>query len=256
MEKPLFDLIKDLPSDTWLSETVGIRRIENDDDLWYAVAECSILPEQEEYVNPAGFSIGRAYLAPKDNVPCVICKADGERIGFIVLRKWSGSDRGFNWSYFIDRKFQGLGYGKAAAGLAVKFLEPPTPKCLSSFLPKPATSGLKSCIAPSDSQNRMSLTATTWFLYFAEKNVSFYPFFLPQSYKTVSAASETAGITAPSDLIIQLILASRSPVVRLSDETAANIISVNTAAAQSITPSAGSRTLSFLSKPFARVSIR
>ena len=128
MEKPLFDLIKDLPSDTWLSETVGIRRIENDDDLWYAVAECRILPEQEEYVNPAGFSIGRAYLAPKDNVPCVICKADGERIGFIVLRKWSGSDRGFNWSYFIDRKFQGKGYGKAAAKLAVKILRAAYPE--------------------------------------------------------------------------------------------------------------------------------
>ena len=128
MEKPLFDLIKDLPSDTWLSETVGIRRIENDDDLWYAVAECSILPEQEEYVNPAGFSIGRAYLAPNDNVPCVICKADGERIGFIVLRKWIGSDRGFNWSYFIDRKYQGKGYGKAAAKLAVKILRAADPE--------------------------------------------------------------------------------------------------------------------------------
>lgn len=128
MEKPLFDLIKDLPSDIWQSETVGIRRIENDEDLWYAVAECRILPEQEEFVNPAGFSIGRAYLAPKDNVPCVICKADDERIGFIVLRKWSGSDRGFNWSYFIDRKFQGLGYGKAAAGLAVKILRAADPE--------------------------------------------------------------------------------------------------------------------------------
>lgn len=122
MEKSLLDLIKNLPRETWLSETVSIRKIENDDDLWYAVVECSVSPEQQEFVNPAGFSIGRAYLAPNNNVPCVICKADGERIGFIVLRKWSDSDRAFNWSYCIDLKFQGMGYGKAAAKLAIKIL--------------------------------------------------------------------------------------------------------------------------------------
>ena len=128
MEKTLSELLNDLPRDAWRSETVSIRKIENDDDLWYAVAECSITPEQEDYVNPAGFSIGRAYLAPSDNVPCVICKADGERIGFIVFRKWSGAVPGFNWSYFIDRNFQGMGYGKAAAKLAIKILRAADPK--------------------------------------------------------------------------------------------------------------------------------
>ncbi len=128
MEKSLLDLLKNLPGDTWLSETVGIRKIENDDDLWYAVTECELLPEQEEFVNPAGFSIGRAYLAPNDHIPCVICKAGGERIGFIVLKKWSGSGAGFTWSYFIDRGFQGMGYGKAAAKLAIKILRAADPK--------------------------------------------------------------------------------------------------------------------------------
>lgn len=128
MEKSISDLLKKLTRDTWSSDTVSIRKIENDDDLWYAVAECKISSEQEKFVNPAGFSIGRAYLAPGDNVPCVICKADGERIGFIVLRKWSDSDQGFNWSYFIDQKFQGMGYGKAAAKLAVKILRAADPK--------------------------------------------------------------------------------------------------------------------------------
>lgn len=127
--KPSFsDKVKSLPIDTWRSETVSIRRIENNNDLWYAVVECKLDPEQEDYVNPAGFSIGRAYLAPQDNVPCVICKSDGERIGFIVLRTWSGDDSGFNWSYYIDRSFQGLGYGKAAARLAVKILKTVDPQ--------------------------------------------------------------------------------------------------------------------------------
>ncbi len=122
------DRIKSLPRDAWVSEAVNIRRIENDDDLWYAVVECRLNPEQEDYVNPAGFSIGRAYLAPDDNVPCVICKSDGERIGYIVFRKWLGKGDGFNWSYYIDREFQGHGYGKAAARLAIKILKSVDPK--------------------------------------------------------------------------------------------------------------------------------
>ena len=128
MEKTLSELLNSLPKDAWRAETVSIRKIENDDDLWYAVAECEITPEQEDFVNPAGFSIGRAYLNPSDNVPCVICKSDGERIGFIVFRKWSAAAPGFNWSYFIDRKFQGRGYGKAAARLAIKILRAADPK--------------------------------------------------------------------------------------------------------------------------------
>lgn len=128
MEMSFADKVKNLPEDVWISETVRIRRIENDDDLWYAVVECKLDPEQEEYVNPAGFSIGRAYLAPRDNVPCVICKNDGERIGYIIFGKWLGEGSGFNWSYCIDRKFQGLGYGKAAARLAVKILKTVDPQ--------------------------------------------------------------------------------------------------------------------------------
>lgn len=128
MKLSFSDQLKSLPKDAWVSETVSIRRIENDDDLWYAVVECKLDPEQEEYVNPAGFSIGRAYLAPQNNVPCVICKSNGERIGYIVLRKWLGKDADFNWSYYIDRNFQGLGYGKAAAKLAVKILKTVDPQ--------------------------------------------------------------------------------------------------------------------------------
>lgn len=123
MNESFADIVKSLPKAAWLSESVTIRVIENDDDLWYAVVECALKPEQEDYVNPAGFSIGRAYLAPQDNVPCVICKRDGERIGYIVFRKWLGQGDGLNWSYYIDRKFQGMGYGKAAAKLAVKILK-------------------------------------------------------------------------------------------------------------------------------------
>lgn len=135
MKTSFADKLKNLPKDTWSSERLFIRPIENDDDLWYAVVECRLEPEQEEYVNPAGFSIGRAYLAPGDNVPCVICKRDGEQIGYIVFRKWLGEGNASSWSYYLDKGSQGLGYGKEAAGLAVTILkaaDPQTPIKLST----------------------------------------------------------------------------------------------------------------------------
>ena len=128
MKMSFADKLKSLPEDIWRSETLQIRSIEDDDDLWYAVVECRLAPGQEDYVNPAGFSIGRAYLAPHDNLPCVICKSDGERIGYLVFRKWPGEGEAFNWSYYIDGSFQGLGYGKAAARLAVKLLKAVDPQ--------------------------------------------------------------------------------------------------------------------------------
>lgn len=86
-------------------------------------------------MNPAGFSIGRAYLFPEDNIPYLICKRNGDQsIGFILLRlshhtdnpnSWSyyvKHEPRTNWSYFIIPQHQGHGYGKSAAQLAMKLL--------------------------------------------------------------------------------------------------------------------------------------
>ena len=107
-------------------DSISIRPIVDDDDLWYAVVECRLAPGQEEYVNPAGFSIGRAYLNPEDNIPCIIWK-DNVRIGYIVLRKWFGGNAN-SWSYYLDKDQQGKGYGKAAARLAIQILKAADPQ--------------------------------------------------------------------------------------------------------------------------------
>lgn len=104
------------------TDDMFIRPIRGDEDLWYAVVECRLKPGQENFVNPAGFSIGRAYLDPANNVPCVICRADGQRIGYIVLRAWS-TGAAYSWSYYLDRAYQGRGLGTKAARLAVQILK-------------------------------------------------------------------------------------------------------------------------------------
>ena len=42
MKMSFADKNKGLPKGAWMSDTVSIRRIENDDDLWYAVMECRL----------------------------------------------------------------------------------------------------------------------------------------------------------------------------------------------------------------------
>lgn len=124
----LRDKLNALPKALFHGERVSIRPIANDDDLWYAVAECKLLPGQEDFVNPAGFSIGRAYLHPESNYPCVILSETGDRIGYIVLRSWLGDGEAYSWSYYLDKNRQGYGYGKAAAELAVKLLKAAAPE--------------------------------------------------------------------------------------------------------------------------------
>lgn len=128
MKLTFVETLKALPAERWRGEGVSIQPIANEDDLWFATAECRLLPGQEDYVNPAGFSIGRAWMNPEDNLPCVICGENNRRIGFIIFRKWIGpGEEAYNWSYYLDKAFQGQGYGRTAAELAVKILKAANP---------------------------------------------------------------------------------------------------------------------------------
>ena len=119
----LKDQILQLPEEIFRHGDILIRPIEDDYDLWFATVECTISDEQRNYVNPAGFDIGRAYLHPEDHMPCLICKADGTRIGFLVFRRWEEDCIYYNWAFQLDQHYQGQGYGRATAALAVQILQ-------------------------------------------------------------------------------------------------------------------------------------
>lgn len=123
--KTLRQKIEALPSAVFMLDGIQIRPIRDDNDLWYAVVECQLAPGQEDYVNPAGFSIGRAYLHPEDNIPCVILN-EGAPIGYIVLRECIGGNAN-SWSYYLDKHHQGKGFGKKAARLAIQILKAAEP---------------------------------------------------------------------------------------------------------------------------------
>ena len=119
MGKFLSEIKQNLSSDS----LVWIKPIEDETDLWYAVEECKITSGQMEYVNPASFSVGRAYLDPENNVPCVIYNNENKRVGFISFRKIVLNKKGFNWSFYIDKNYQNKGLGRATAESAIKTLK-------------------------------------------------------------------------------------------------------------------------------------
>lgn len=120
--------LENLSAEHWQNIRVQIRPLTTQDDLIYAAYDCQLMDAQRELVNPAWFSIGRAYLFPEDNYPCIIDNEHNTPIGFINLDKWLGSGDAYSWSYFIDRKHQRKGYGKAAAQLAISILKAANPE--------------------------------------------------------------------------------------------------------------------------------
>lgn len=144
MEKSFCRALLDLPQACWSSPATtaaapGERRpglpqvriwpIRDEEDLWYVTAQCQLAPEQQDLVDPVGFSIGRAWLAPTDRLPCAIGDAAGRRVGFILFLRWlGGGEAAASWSYLIDQTAQGQGYGRAAACLAVSILQTALPQ--------------------------------------------------------------------------------------------------------------------------------
>ena len=123
MNDTFFDRLSRLPEGCFSNETVLFRHIETEADLAYAIFDCTLPEEQRGLVTPASFSIGRAYLRPQDNYPCVICTPEGRPVGFINLLRWLGLGSGVTWSIYIDAEEQGRGFGRAAMRLATDVLK-------------------------------------------------------------------------------------------------------------------------------------
>lgn len=115
--------LEKLENNSWSNGGVFFKPIKTEEDLIYAAYDCRLNDEQKEMVNPAWFSIGRAYLFREDNYPCIIYNQNDGRIGFINFCKWLGEGDAYSWSFFIDKDHQKKGYGKKSAELAVRILK-------------------------------------------------------------------------------------------------------------------------------------
>lgn len=123
MDYSLRAKLDQLPPESLRLDGISFRPIRTEADLVYAIFDCQLTEKQQEMVNPAGFSIGRAYLHPENNCPCLIVSDTDGPVGFINLDMWLGKGTAFNWSYYIDKDQQGRGYGRKAAQLAVRIFK-------------------------------------------------------------------------------------------------------------------------------------
>ena len=111
------------------SDGVRFRPIRTEEDLIWALFDCRLPPEQQKLVNPAGFSVGRAYLDPANNVPCLILGPEGRPVGFLCFGPWrAGGEAAWTWSFFVDEREQGRGLGRSAAKLAARLLKTAFPE--------------------------------------------------------------------------------------------------------------------------------
>lgn len=120
--------LEKLPAEYWQNAYVRIRPITTESDLIYLGYDCQLTNEQKELVNPFWFSIGRAYLFREDNYPCIIYNEHNDPVGFMNLAKWLGNGDAYSWSFYVDKKQQGKGYGRHAARLAVDILKLANPQ--------------------------------------------------------------------------------------------------------------------------------
>ena len=91
----LMEKLNALPADCFRSRRICFQRIRTEEDL-FRMGALSLPPEQQVAGNPLWFSLGRAYIAPEQNVPFLILQRADERpavIGFIQLQKHLGTDR-------------------------------------------------------------------------------------------------------------------------------------------------------------------
>ena len=94
--------LENTESAVWYDDHIRIKPITTQADLIYTVFDCQLTKEQEELVNPAGFSIGRGYLFRKDNYPCLILKENREPLDKEGLLKQLGFDLAFTESILED----------------------------------------------------------------------------------------------------------------------------------------------------------
>jgi diamine N-acetyltransferase len=102
---------------------------------WRATLGLAVFPEQQRFIADsapiAAIALAKAYIRPGGLiwVPYAFY-ADAEMVGFTELAYEPGSvDNYWLFHFFIDRHFQGRGYGKEALRLFLQFIRDRHPQC-------------------------------------------------------------------------------------------------------------------------------
>jgi diamine N-acetyltransferase len=114
-------------------ETVSLREVSAEN--WRAALELDVHPDQRRFVAGyapiAAIALAKAYIRPGGAVwePYAIY-AGSTLVGFLELAYTPGSYHDY-WvfHFFIDQRFQGQGYGKAALARLITLIQERRPDC-------------------------------------------------------------------------------------------------------------------------------
>lgn len=102
---------------------------------WRSTLALAVWPEQQQFVadySPiAALALAKAYVRPGGLIwiPYLFL-AGSEPVGFVVLAYEPESlDNYWIFHFFIDRRYQGRGYGREALALFLRFIRKQYPQC-------------------------------------------------------------------------------------------------------------------------------
>ena len=114
-------------------EDVSLREVTQEN--WLATLRLGVHPNQQRFIAAyapiAAIALAKAYIRPGGAVwePYAIY-AESTVIGLVELAYTPGSrDDYWVFHFFIDQRFQGQGYGKAALAQLIKLVEERHPNC-------------------------------------------------------------------------------------------------------------------------------
>jgi len=98
---------------------VKLRKINNDN--YSECLELSVTDEQKDFVASNVYSLAQAWVNYENAYPFAIY-ADEKMVGFVMLGYYAEKDLYDIWRFMIDKRYQNMGYGRAALRLSIDYL--------------------------------------------------------------------------------------------------------------------------------------
>ncbi|WHY60128.1 GNAT family N-acetyltransferase [Cytobacillus firmus] len=102
-------------------------------DNWEEAIQMKVIEWQRDFVPSAAVSLAKVYIKPDGNaveyIPFSIYDND-KMVGFI-MHAYEPDTVNMYWinGFFIDQKYQGRGYGRAALAVMISWIKTKFPKC-------------------------------------------------------------------------------------------------------------------------------
>lgn len=104
--------------------TITLREITEDN--WRTVANLRILPEQEGNLASIPMSMVEAHYSEDAWMRAIY--ADETIVGFLMMALWPPTEGYYIWRFVIDKRFQGLGFGRIVVQMAIQHVKDTYPQ--------------------------------------------------------------------------------------------------------------------------------